>query len=534
MDREVWQQHFRASPSLVQDYLFDDISGENEDRAKAYLAYEDDAWDRVVDLAWEVIFEEVPKQEFQVKLRAVAGDRKVEDVERELLLNIVLPLADMVAWDVEGRLQELGVPLGQIQSAFRVSLRPVSYGAAARRIATLARLSVLNEEVARRLRDALVSYIKGVRTIEQVKETLQRSQNENGLGFTREQADEYVKKMQEFLFSAQVLSEQEYADWLTNMQREANIKKMEQASPAASKPATEEDSEIAQHALQTPSDKMSSVLDEAVEAAFQKIHLGGLDEYLSKRLRNIISTRLRDVRNAQQVREMLIRETKVGGLERHPEEADQIVSMIEEVYRDFRAKIEGEERQKMDQVKQDQLVKIEERKKRESAEHAQWYQQKVQSGQTLEGWQALKALRDQATAQAQQSDPSASTSDASNLRPMVDAVRAPTRLMGLADELGQMTLAEFRRLAKTPEQAVEKLEQKFATLQQESFEHWTEGVQAWRNSPLQQMYLRLVAESFASGKPVVQLVEEKRQQDPNLPTQEELGAILELNNKVRI
>jgi hypothetical protein len=236
------------------------------------------------------------------------------------------------------------------------------------------------------------------------------------------------------------------------------------------------------------------------------------------------------------VKEMLTREVKVGGMERHPEEADQMSKMIEEVYQEYRGKIEGEERQKMEQLKLEQQGKIEDRKKRESEEHAQWYQQKVQGTQGGEGWQALRALRDQAAQGVPATNEVSASAGGSNapLRPMVDAVRPPVRLSSLADELGQMTLSEFRRLAKTPAQAVEKLQQKFDTLQQESFEHWTEGVQAWRNSPLQQMYLRLVADSFASGKTVSQLVEERSQQDTTLPTPEELGAILDLNSHVRI
>jgi hypothetical protein len=50
---------------------------------------------------------------------------------------------------------------------------------------------------------------------------------------------------------------------------------------------------------------------------------------------------------------------------------------------------------------------------------------------------------------------------------------------------------------------------------------------------LQQLYLRLVADSFATGKPVAQLAEERRQQNQDVPTPEELGAIMQLNSHVQ-
>jgi hypothetical protein len=115
---------------------------------------------------------------------------------------------------------------------------------------------------------------------------------------------------------------------------------------------------------------------------------------------------------------------------------------------------------------------------------------------------------------------------------MVDIV-PPMRLSGLGEELQTMDIETFRRQAKTPEQAAEKIFQKLETLKRENFERWTEGVTAWRSSPLQQQYLKLVAESFATAKPVAQLVEEKRKVDPKLPTAEELGAIIALNARIQ-
>jgi hypothetical protein len=526
MDQNAWLQYFDNAPSPVRFYLMNPRSQEAEAQAQQNLAYDNDAWVRIMDAVWELLFEHLGKIEFRERLKLLAGDRKTDEVEREILLRIVFPLGDLAVWDVDSRLLELGVASTVLQNAFRISLRPISYGAAARRIATLAHLSVLTEEIARRLREVLVSFVKGVRGTEEVKEVLQRKQEEGGLGFTREQADAYVKQMEDFLGTTQVMSEEAYGEWFTIYQREMSaLQAARDHAPVATTtgPKTEEE-EIAAQAAITPTRAEDPSLQAGIDLALQRIALPSLGDYLQKRLENVISTRLRDVRNVIQVKEILSRENKVGGMGLDASETERIANIIETVYQETRVQIAQEEKTKIDTIREQQTRKMEERRKRDSEEHAAWYQDKIRDQSSIGGWEALKALREQAV------PPGAATAG----RPTMDAVRAPTRLSGLGEEFANLTLADFRRIGRTPLQAAEKLSEKFETLKQESFERWTEGVQAWRSSPLQQMYLRLVADSFATGKPVAQLAEERRQQGQEVPTPEELGAILQLNNHVQV
>src|SRR5438105_2767766 len=104
MDRKVWLKYYESSPDVVQDYLLDQQSVEGERAAREKLAYDEDAWSRVMDVVWDAVFVKLSRQDFQERLTRLAGDRKPEDVERAVLLHVVLPLADLVDWDVEGRL----------------------------------------------------------------------------------------------------------------------------------------------------------------------------------------------------------------------------------------------------------------------------------------------------------------------------------------------------------------------------------------------------------------------------------------------
>jgi hypothetical protein len=270
--------------------------------------------------------------------------------------------------------------------------------------------------------------------------------------------------------------------------------------------------------------RFDPVLETTIDECVKNINLSKpLEEHLATRLRNLISSRLRDVRNREQVLAVLMREEKVGGMGLDAAEAERIQNVIEATYKDKRMVVEEEAKQKIVVVQEEQKKKMEERKQRESQEHALWYRQKVLASK---GDEALRQIIAEGARKAPTTAPNAP-------RPSVDGITGGTKLSSLADELRQMDIEAYRRLSRNPEQAALRVLDKLESLKREGFERWTEGVEAWRSSVLQQQYLRLITESFASGKPVSELVEEKRKTDPNLPTAEELGSIIALNGKIQ-
>ncbi len=538
MDRAAWLEFFKTSPQQVKDYLLDDAALDGEDRARSMLGFDADIWERVMDVIWTQVFTRISEQDFRSRIAQIAGDRSPQEIEKIVLRYIILPLADMVPWDVERRLQELGFSLGDIQSVNRISLRPVSYGAAVRRIAAQAKVTLLSEESVKRCRDILVSYIKGVRLMPQVKEMLQRSQAEGGVGFTHDQTDAFVTQMVDFLEKTKVLSEQEYVDWFSTFRHQLQSDQItgRQESDSAEEGTSSEDPDALPANTVKPMSvrNAQTILDQAIQDALAAIAWTGEDAFLVKRLHSLLSTRLRDVRNASQTKDMLSRDIQVGGMGLAPEEAERIATIIEEQYKSHRDMITDEEKRKILEVKQHQEQKIAERKARESQEHAEWFEKKVRSAQTqddnrrafFERMKQAAANQVQVAQSIAQSTPAAPVSPPA---PSMDVISAPTRLVGLTEELEDMDLQTFRRMARLPSDSAKKIIQILEALKSESFERWTEGVQSWRTSPLQQAYLKLVGESFRAGHSVIELIDQKRKTDPNLLTAEEVGAILEIN-----
>lgn len=536
MDRDTWLQYFHNAPESVQDYLLDSASGEREDEARTELGLEHDAWDRVSDVAWELIFLKLPKAEFQASVKRVAGTRDPNLVERALLQYMVLPLADLVPWDVDQRLIELGVPLGMIQQTPRISLRPVSYRVAVRRVASMAKLSILSEDLVQRLRDVMVSYLRGVRTMEQFTAVLQRPSSGEGIGFTKSQAEAFTQALKEFKSTTQILPEEEFARWMQEEQQRAiedrvQAEAVAQAQERARTRAQDEEADIQSTRAMSNIVRAQDSVERVVDACVTKFGALNLDEYLDRRLRNIVSARLRDVRNDIQTKAMLTREQKVGGLGFDEAKANEMAVIIEQTYNENHSTLKEQEQKKIAEATEAQRVRAEALRKQEAEQHAKWYEEKIKAQQASDPSALLKQAIAQSNAPV--------SVPVAPLTPRMDSVVPPPSdsrtgmLVGLADELARMTMQNFRRLAPDAKGSAKSILQKLEAMKADSFERWTEGVDAWRSSPVQQQYLRLITESFSAGKPVGELAEAQHAQDPNAPTPEEVSALIEVNTHIQ-
>ncbi len=520
MTREAWLEAFDAAPPAVQYYLLDTASAQNESAAQLALGYEHDAWDRIMDVVWEAVFLGLPRLDFSAKIKALSFERDPRQVEAQVLLHIVYPLADLLSWDIDARLQELGIPASVLAGKERISLRPVSYGAAVRRIATKAGISLLGEELIRRLREQVEAYLRGDKTLEQMKEPLRRLYADGGVGFSEDQLNRFLAAMEALLKTTHVISENEYARWLEQSAREKEAERLEQAREKR----REEDVTPVRAAPKTP----TTAIQQAVEEICTAIQIETFDEYLAKRLRSLIETRLRHVRNVDQVRDILSRDPKVGGVGLNGEALDRAVAMIERIHETMHDRIEAEEKAEIEAQKQRQIEHSVVRKAEEEQARKAWFEEKKQEG--LGGETAsVQALRD-----LMQGKAPAATSRVTGV-PIwrLDAVQGDVRLMSLTDELGQMSLERFRRLGRTPEESFERLQQKFQALKQESFERWTEGIARWRSSPLQQAYLGLVSRAFGRGTPVAELANEEHEAQASALSSEEVAVLMELNQQLQ-
>jgi len=348
----------------------------------------------------------------------------------------------------------------------------------------------------------------------------------------------------------------------------------------------------------------ATALASSIRAVLDRLSWKPDDPYLQRRLTNMVSTRLRDVRSRNEFFMKLMRDVKVGGLGMERKIAERVTGEVEQGYAEFRDRIAAEEKTKLDAQILEQERKIEERKRREAEERQQWYEKKVAAKKQTEeeGRRVLQRFKvaargltspiehpveekDRALEKAAfgelvpasnvrvvgQTSPVVAggrVSDRGVVTPEVPARPQPqvvkvstktaefqratdgqrpklddvafsvdakaTRLTGPLEQIGGMTLAQFRRIAKTPDASAKRIEDQVALLANESFERRVQGIQAWQRSPLQMMYLKLLAEAFRNGRPVKTLAEEKAKAGIESLTPDELEAVVKLNGVLRL
>jgi hypothetical protein len=614
---------FSEMPEALQAFLFSDVYAQaDEDLRKTYnLSNEQRTMigDKTMDAVFHDI--ELPETLSDIKtalVPTVVPEEKWKDFLSDVLKLEIWPLRELFGEELTKILQENQIRTVGWPSS-RVMLKPLTYGGAASEIASQCGFSLMGGQMRERLRDLIISKIKGVRIDSEVRATLMRQADFGGLGLDAAMADKAVATMNSLFSSVQIMTEDEYADWLSAEARK------KAAPPEPVHAGADEDPEIAAIRARMPdaSHQPKTVLDEAIASTYAKITDHPKDDYLDKRLRHVISSRLRDVRSQIELKQLLQRDSKVGGLGLAKDVSERMASQIEEGYQSYHDRILTEEKQNLDAQLEEQRKKVEERKKREAEEHAEWYREKVLARKQTEDDQkkmaeqmkqvmgdafstvpahpidvkekkaeterfgelvpavaagakpvaapivssAVQSIMGpnlpsqfptassapiQSPAPTSQTAPAASSVGnlarpevkvskataemmvtANAFKPRMDDVKmASPRLTGPVQELRALTLSEFRRMAKDPTVAVQKILQKVEILHQESFERRVEGIRAFQESGLQQSYMALVAESFRTGKPISELADEKRSKGSDVPSPAELSAIISLNSKL--
>jgi hypothetical protein len=106
-------------------------------------------------------------------------------------------------------------------------------------------------------------------------------------------------------------------------------------------------------------------------------------------------------------------------------------------------------------------------------------------------------------------------------------------LSGPVQELQDITLDNFRYLGITAEESVAKVLEKINVLEKDSFTKKAQGIEAWRNSEVYQLYLTLGQESMLQNKDIASLIAEYGAQSKPVLKLEEFSAISDLNKKLR-
>lgn len=125
------------------------------------------------------------------------------------------------------------------------------------------------------------------------------------------------------------------------------------------------------------------------------------------------------------------------------------------------------------------------------------------------------------------------TTPATSMQQKVTDVQYKQKLIGPEQEIGSLTSIEFRRLSTDPAEAARKVLDKLSLLEAESYERRIAGVEAWRKSPVHQLYVAMTGEALAKGVSIQELAADRRTRGEESLSPAEITAIVQLNRKIR-
>jgi hypothetical protein len=293
------------------------------------------------------------------------------------------------------------------------------------------------------------------------------------------------------------------------------------ARPMASKPTAsfyfdvDDEHEIRKFRNSQDDDKNKAIRDFIQETVKDIISQAGLGEVASQdlQLKNIIISRLKDVRTLAETREALLRQSfrgQVLGREQLGNLLNLVErkrSQVEEVIRTGRLPSGRGIKRPLIQPSEEILEAV---KSKYQKSEPVLREVKQEPGQVDLG--GVKYER----------------------KPEVVRGDELTRhiITGPIEEIKNLTLKDFRRLGENPEEAAQRVLQKIDLLGDESLVKRAEGIKAWHDSEVYRIYLEIGAKSMAEKKPVEKVILEYRQANKSYLSPDEFNEVADLNRKL--
>jgi len=247
--------------------------------------------------------------------------------------------------------------------------------------------------------------------------------------------------------------------------------------------------------LDNEASKLAALLDPA------------LSSQMKAKLAKIIVSLLKGIRNTRQTKEVLMRETSLGGLGLLEQKAEEIIEKIAARKTEIFNKIKGDKLEK--DIKQEPVISTKQKKIEDI------YEAETGSGKLL------TEVKPRGPAQPGKTQKSKLASYTPSKAP---------KPVGPVEEMRLISLKDFRHLGKTPKEAAQRVFQKVDLLGDESLELKAQAIKAWKESPVYQAYLDIGNKSMAGASSVEDIIRSKSVNDMTLG---EFGAIADLNKSLR-
>ncbi|MBI4142834.1 hypothetical protein HY480_03105, partial [Candidatus Uhrbacteria bacterium] len=316
-----------AAPRLP-DAVVDHIEGAELDAwYRAFFATErftDDERDAIEEAVSDVYHQRSTLDAFVARVRAAIGDApRGAALAIEILGNDFLKIEEYLGMDIAAYIRSLGGDPAKY-------LREVVAGDVVAGV--IARVGIASSDpvVAKRIASAGSSFIAGVRDRMETVEQLTRSVKIGGAGLDAGAADRLVDALATEL--ATLRSSGAVIRSHDGQPPESSLFHLVK-STASGLIHPEDEAEIERIRAAVPGTANRDRITAAVDRVLAKVGAKFSDAAIEKRFRSAVESRVRDIRDAQETRELLIRPQNAGGLAIPPEKAEKVLAVISEEVR---------------------------------------------------------------------------------------------------------------------------------------------------------------------------------------------------------
>ena len=307
--------------------------------------------------------------------------------------------------------------------------------------------------------------------------------------------------------------------------------------------------------------KSQTVFEYLIDDIIKQSNLNLL-ESVNKRLRRVIDSRLRDVRDLLETKDVLIRPVELGGVGLINEQAQKVLKIIESVRIKTQEGLDIVEKELLsqkqnidenilqqvkpfstyihpsyqDQGESDQLSVSsdqEEKKKKiiKQQEDSRFNLEPTKKipGQVFATSQEIIKPKINLKSKIQSSN---FVKDNKLEKDTYQEFKINKRLVGPVEELSDISINDFRKLGTSISDTISKIKNKIELLQDESYEKKAQGIKAWRSSPVYQNYLNLGNKSIEQEKSVEEIIKNKTENNEQCLTLEEFNMISDLSQQI--
>ncbi len=576
----------QSLPAAVQDYVLDPkISSANTALIKKcdLSAGQEEEY---LDLLDQVFFKEIKVGDFIEKINKFGlGDKTTKDFLTEILGNIFLPLEDYLGGGIADLIKNLGSSPADF-GAQRVEIKRVSAETAATEILLESGIKVEDPNIAKRIQEIIELRLREVHDDLETAAALVRGPKIGGADLNEESVKKIIDSIKEKMLKVQIVAEKETekpkdekTEKPTSLPQPPRI--VEPTAPISPvgpmgtigpsspiketpprdelgvsaplrKPAplkkkldetgvpikaevygAEEEREmgrIKKEMVKKIGGAVSSSLDETISKIIKESGAEKRGEEFILKFKNVISTRLRDIRDTAETRDLMIKHPRLGGLGLEEKEAEKILEITE---KEFNVSNAAQKQQTLAETEKTKQATQTKRKEKILG------QQQKEEQQLTEKWMRLTrktspVKESRPAVMIKPAKPSVSVDDIGSKSQISPKPVERGQLVGPVEELAKTTLTDFRKLAATPQDAARKIKEKLDLLAAEDISKKIDGLNAWKQNEVMKIYFEILRESITSGKPVSQVIKDR--EAGKLPTlsEDEFKVIVGLNRELKI